>query len=203
MSLNKGKKSQPRARTNLVYQLKITLRGAKPPIWRRIQVQDCTLDKLHEHIQAAMGWSNSHLHQFTIAGENYGDPELLEDDFGILDSTKTRLSQFTPAEGCKFRFHYEYDFGDGWEHDILIEKCQPAETGEKYPRCLTGKGACPPEDCGGVWGYADRLKAIANPKHQDHPSTLEWLGRGFDPERFDPAQATESMQAGVPNWRLT
>ena len=109
-----------------LYQFKITLNESNPPIWRRIQVKNCTLDKLHEHIQTAMGWTNSHLHQFKIEGELYGDPELLDDgfeDFDCVDSTVTKISEIVPKEGKRFSFIYEYDFGDGWEHEVLFEGC--------------------------------------------------------------------------------
>jgi len=198
----KAKKSKP---TDTLYQFKITLLGAKPAIWRRIQVKDCTLDKLHEHIQTAMGWTNSHLHQFHIKGECFGDPELLDqgfdDDFECVDSTKTNLSQILPDTGKRFAFKYEYDFGDGWEHDILFEGSPSVDPKAKYPLCLEGERACPPEDCGGVWGYADLLKILRNPKHEEHQHMLEWIGGEFDPEQFDAKKATKEMKKGLPDWR--
>ena len=120
-----------------LYQFKITLLESKPPIWRRIQVKDSTLDKFHERIQTAMGWTNSHLHQFEIDGERYGDPELLDDgfeDFECVDSTVTKISEIVPKDGKRFHFLYEYDFGDGWEHEVLFEGCLKAEKGGRYPR---------------------------------------------------------------------
>jgi hypothetical protein len=197
----KAKTSKP---TDAVYQFKITLIGAKPPIWRRIQVKDCTLDKLHEQIQTAMGWTNSHLHQFEIEGDRYGDPELLDDEFEAfecVDSTKTNLSQILPRTGKRFAFRYAYDFGDGWEHEVLFEGSPPVDPRAKYPLCLAGKRACPPENCGGVWGYRDFLEAIANSQHEEHSSMLEWIGGRFDPEEFDPKQATKEMKKGLPDWR--
>lgn len=113
-----------------LYQFKITLLDYRPPIWRRIQVKDCTLDKFHERIQTAMGWTNSHLHQFEVGGAVYGDPELIDQDFDecfYYDSTITRLSEIIPKDGKRFRFKYEYDFGDGWEHEIWFEGCLRAE----------------------------------------------------------------------------
>ncbi|MCB9925604.1 MAG: plasmid pRiA4b ORF-3 family protein [Planctomycetaceae bacterium] len=197
----KAKKSKP---TDTLYQFKITLLDAKPLIWRRIQVKDCTLDKLHEHIQTAMGWTNSHLHQFEIRGDRYGDPELLDDgfeDFECVDSTKTNLSQILPKTGKRFSFKYEYDFGDGWEHEVLFEGSPPVDPKAKYPLCLEGERACPPEDCGGVWGYGDFLEAISNPKHEEHDNMLEWIGGRFDPEEFDPKASTKEMKKGLPDWR--
>lgn len=192
------------APANSVFQFKITLLGAKPLIWRRIQVQDCTLDKLHEYVQTAMGWTNSHLHQFEIKGERYGDPELLDDgfeDFECVDSTKTMLSEILPKSGKRFSFKYEYDFGDGWEHEVVFEGCPTVDPKAKYPLCVEGARACPPEDCGGVWGYTDFLEAIGNKKHKEHKSMLEWVGGWFDPEEFDPATATKAMKKGLPDWR--
>jgi pRiA4b ORF-3-like protein len=179
-----------------VYQLKITLIDTQPPIWRRIQVQDCTLDHLHDHIQKAMGWTNSHLHEFEIGKQLYGEPELLAENFedvAHIDSTTTRLSDIIP-EGCRrFRFFYEYDFGDSWRHEILFEKKIAAEAGQKYPRCVDGARACPPEDAGGTWGYAQLVKAIQN-KNKQHDVMLEWVGDSFDPEAFDPAAVTKRMK---------
>lgn len=190
--------------TNTVFQFKITLRGGKPTIWRRIQVQDCTLDQLHEHIQTAMGWSNSHLHHFRVGEQLYGDPRLMQEnmeEMNYRDSTTTLLSDIVPKTGRKFRFVYEYDFGDCWEHEVLLEKCLEAEAGGTYPICLKGKRACPPEDCGGVWGYDDFLAAIGDPQHADHKDMREWVGGRFDAEDFDPVAATKAMQKGLPDWR--
>jgi hypothetical protein len=138
-----------------VYQLKITLLDTKPPIWRRIQVKDCTLDKLHEYIQAAMGWTNSHLHHFRVGEQLYGDLELMQENFEDMDykdSTATKLSEIVPKTAKRFRFLYEYDFGDSWEHEVLIEGVLGADPKAKYPLCLEGARARPPEDCGGVSG---------------------------------------------------
>lgn len=191
--------------TGSVYQLKITLLDSRPPVWRRILTHDCTLDKLHEHIQTAMGWTNSHLHHFRVGKTLYGDPELMADNFvelGYEDSTATKLSDIVPAGGKKFRFAYEYDFGDSWDHEVVVEKRVPAEAGVKYPVCVDGKRACPPEDVGGVWGYADFLDALGNPDHEQHEDMLEWVGGRFDPDDFDPATATRLMRRGLPDWRL-
>ena len=195
---SKPRKSKP---TNCIYQFKITLLEAQPPIWRRIQVEDCTLDKLHLHIQRAMGWTNSHLHQFEIGGQTYGDPELLEDVGEYQDSTTILLSEILPTGRKQLRFKYEYDFGDGWLHEVLFEGCPEPEKGKKYPICLEGERACPPEDCGGIWGYFDFLEAIADPKHEEHEAMLEWIGGKFDPEMFDAKQATKEMKKGLPDWR--
>ena len=185
-----------------LYQFKITLLESQPPIWRRIQVKNGTLDKLHEHIQTAMGWTNSHLHQFEIDGERYGDPELLDDgfeDFECVDSTVAKISEIVPKDGKRFQFTYQYDFGDNWQHFVLFEGCLKAEKGGRYPQCVEGERACPPEDVGGVWGYAEFLEAIADSKHEQHDDFVEWAGE-FDPEEFDAAKATMAMRRGLPDW---
>jgi hypothetical protein len=193
-----------RTKSDLVCQFRITLLETSPPIWRRIQVGDGTLDKLHEHIQTAMDWTNSHLHRFTIGGRLFGDPLLMEEDFdegGYEDSTVTMLSDILPASGNRFRFDYEYDFGDGWQHEVLFEghlKCEPDET---YPVCLEGARACPPEDVGGVSGYADFLQKITDRGNEEHDGSLEWAGGWFDPEEFDAVLATKRMKQGLPDWR--
>ena len=187
-----------------LYQFKITLEDIQPPIWRRIQVKDCTLDKLHEHIQTVMGWTNSHLHQFKIAGLLFGDPQLVlggfEDAPEVVNSLETRLSSVVPEDGKRFRFEYEYDFGDGWEHEVLFEGCPRAEKGARYPLCLEGERACPPEDVGGTHGYQEYLEAMADPDHEERSDYLGWRGP-FDPEAFDAEAATKMMRRGLPNWR--
>jgi hypothetical protein len=188
------------AKTSELFQFRITLVGSNPPIWRRVQVTDCTLDKLHEHIQTAMGWENAHLHQFNIGGECYGDPELLQDEIPCIDSTVTKISKLVPKDRKRLKFQYEYDFGDGWEHEIVFEGCPQAEPGKSYPLCIEGERACPPEDVGGVWGFYAMLEALANPKHERHREFKQWVGK-YDPEQFDPAKATKAMIKGLPDWR--
>jgi hypothetical protein len=208
VSRQSGKKGSlsktPARKQNTVYQLKITLLEITPPIWRRIQVKDCTLDKLHEHIQTAMGWTNSHLHHFKIGDRLYGDPMLMEENMEEMeyeDSTTTKLSDILPKSGKQCRFIYEYDFGDGWEHEVLFEGCPKTEPGRQYPVCLEGERACPPEDVGGTGGYEEFLETIANPDHEEHDEMLGWVGGRFDPEAFDPAVATKEMKKGLPDWR--
>lgn len=167
----------------IIFQLKVTLKDIRPLIWRRIQIADpITLAQLHLILQEVMGWANSHLYQFTIGGINYGIPD---DEWGlkIEDAKKVKLADMVAEE--KSKFVYEYDFGDGWEHEILVEKVLPPEKGQRYPVCLAGKRACPPEDCGGAWGYANLLEIIRNPRHKEYKEMMEWLGEGFEPEAFD------------------
>jgi hypothetical protein len=187
-----------------LYQFKITLLDTRPPIWRRIQVKDGTLDKLHEYIQTAMGWTNSHLHHFRVGEQLYGDPLLMQENFEEMeyeDSTTTKLSAILPKSGRRFRCEYEYDFGDGWRHEVLFEGCLRAERGTRYPVCVEGARACPPEDVGGTGGYEEFLEAITDPEHEDHDGLLEWAGGSFDPEAFDPAAATRAMRRGIFDWR--
>jgi hypothetical protein len=168
-------------------------------------VKDCTLDKLHEHVQTAMGWTNSHLHHFRVGKRLYGDPDLMQENFedmGYEDSTTTtKLNNILPRSGRRFRIGYEYDFGDGWRHELLFEGCLRAERGKRYTVCLEGARACPPEDVGGAWGYREFLEVITDPGHEDHDGLLEWAGGSFDAELFDPAAATREMRRGLPDWR--
>ncbi|MCP4357966.1 MAG: plasmid pRiA4b ORF-3 family protein [Chloroflexi bacterium] len=168
-----------------VYQFKVTLKGIRPPIWRRFQVVDnITFYELHHILQEVMGWYNAHLHQFDLGGLILADAEILAEiwEDGV-DEQKSRLNEFVGQEGQKLS--YEYDFGDSWEHILLLEKILPTETNIHYPCCLKGKRACPPEDCGGVWGYAELLEALANKDHPEHETYLDWLGDDLDPEAFD------------------
>lgn len=185
--------------TGQIYQFTISLRESNPLIWRRIQIEDCTLDHLHGHIQTAMGWTNSHLHQFEIQGVFYCNPRLMDDSVDCEDSRKIYLSQFIPKGRKRFRIHYEYDFGDGWEHEIVYEGVVADPKG-KYPLCVEGEYACPPEDCGGIWGYLDFLNAIHDRKNPNHKEMLEWVGGKFDPDKFSAKVATRSMKIGLPEW---
>lgn len=189
-----------------IYQLRISLKDLKPVIWRRIQVRDCSLDRLHEHIQTAMGWTNSHLHHFQINGELYGDPLLMEENFGDCyhaDSTVTPLSKVLPKSGARLPFEYEYDFGDSWLHEVLFEGCLKADPGQRYPLCLEGERACPPEDVGGTSGYLDFVRSIGNADDEEHQENLIWVGGSFDPEAFDPEKTTKKMIRGLSSWRET
>jgi hypothetical protein len=189
--------------TERLYQFKITLLDVTPPIWRRIQVRNCTLDKLHERIQTAMGWTNSHLYQFMIDGERYGDPQLIDvpsDDYYCLDSTVSKISNVLPKSGERCQFKYEYDFGDSWHHEILFEGCLPTTKGIRYPVCIEGERACPPEDVGGVGGYAEYLQILVDVNDDRHEEMLRWRGK-FDSEKFDAEKATKVMRRGLPDWR--
>jgi hypothetical protein len=175
-----------------IYQLKVTLDESKPPIWRRILVPgDVTLEKLHYIIQVAMGWTNSHLHQFMVGQTYYGEPHP-DYGFEMKNERRARLNQIASREGSRFR--YEYDLGDSWLHDLLVEKILEPEPGQWYPVCIEGKRACPPEDVGGVWVYAGFLEAIGDPDHPEHEDYLEWIGGEFDPEEFDLEETNEMLR---------
>ena len=185
-------------------QFKVTLRSIAPAIWRRIQVKDCTLDKLHERIQTAMGWTNSHLYHFRVGEQRYGDPLLMQENFGergYEDSTVVKFGEIQPKAGTRFAFEYEYDFGDGWRHEVVFEGCLRSEAGGRYPLCLDGARNCPPEDVGGTPGYAEFLDAISDPAHEQHNEFLTWVVGAFDPEEFDAAATTRRMQRGLPDRR--
>ena len=171
-----------------IYHLKVVLLGSKPPVWRRLQVAgDAKLDWLHAALQVTMGWTNSHLHQFNMGEACYSDTRHhsaeFEDDQKILEEREFTLQQIAPHE--QDAFGYEYDFGDSWTHEITVEKILPDAAPSPPALCLDGARACPPEDCGGVWGYENLLKILKNRKHPEHKNMKAWLGREFDPETFD------------------
>ncbi len=173
-----GKSPNPK-----IYQLKVTLKYVKPPIWRRFQVRsDIRLATLHDILQYVMGWVGGHLYQFDAEGVDYGDRVSL-DDPDVVSVHTARLNNVLRREGSKCT--YLYDFGDGWEHVVLLEKILAPEPGAKYPVCITGKRNCPPEDCGGVPGYCRLLEALADPEDAENAELLEWMGGEFDPEAFD------------------
>jgi hypothetical protein len=185
-----------------VYRFKIVLQDSDPAIWRRIETNDVALEQLHALIQTAMGWTDSHLHQFEIAGSRYTNRRFMMedlDDFGASDYSGLRISDLVAKHGAKLRMGYEYDFGDGWQHEIVLEKVTEPEPGIRYPRCVDGERACPPEDIGGVYGFADYVEAITNPSHGSHDDYLESYGP-FDPTEFDAAKATRRMRKGLPTW---
>lgn len=169
----------------VVYQLKVSLREIEePPVWRRLLVSsEIRLAALHHVIQRAMGWEDAHLHVFSDGSRQYGhpDPEL-----GYQDERRVRLSRLLAEPGDSL--DYTYDFGDGWDHEVVLEQTVPVAGGEREPRCLAGEGACPPEDSGGAWGYADLKEILADPGHEEHHEMLEWLGLDsavdFDPAAF-------------------
>jgi hypothetical protein len=187
-----------------VYQFKITLKEITPAVWRRIQVpENYTFWDLHVAIQDSMGWTNAHLHAFNMIHPETGESEEIgipdDSDFAeipMLAGWEENIADWFSKENMKA--DYNYDFGDDWNHEVVLEKILPKETGKKYPICLDGERACPPEDCGGVWGYEDLLETIRNPDHEEYENMMTWLGRGFDPDYFDP----EKVKFNDPKKRL-
>lgn len=169
-----------------IARLKISLDDAKPAVLRRVEVPfDIRLDRLHLTIQAAMGWTNSHLYEIRAGNVGWSTPDPDADwasDF--IDARKARLGDILEDIGTK-TLAYLYDFGDGWEHTIKIEHLADPEPGVLYPRLIEVSGRCPPEDCGGPWGYAELLEAIKDPKHERHAELTEWIGYDFDPDADD------------------
>lgn len=172
-----------------IYQLKVVLHGSVPPIWRLLQVPgDASLDWLHAVLQVAIGWTNSHLHQFRVGKDCYSDTRHhsaeFEDDLEILEAREFTLQQIAPHE--QDVFIYDYDFGDSWEHTITVDKILPPNARALTTAlCLNGARACPPEDCGGLGGYEYLLKILKNKQHPEHQSMREWLGRDLDADAFD------------------
>lgn len=177
-----------------VHQLQITLKGAKPPIWRRIVVDGGqTLAHLHEVIQAAFGWWNSYLHEFRIDGIAHGIPH--EDDWApVADERRVSIDQ---ALGDARTINYVYDFGNNWDHTITFDRTFGADDPDRpttVPNCIDGRRACPPEDSGGPRGYADLLAILADPDHPEHADRLEWHGGPIDPDAFDTSDFAENLR---------
>ncbi|MFZ2385490.1 MAG: plasmid pRiA4b ORF-3 family protein [Candidatus Omnitrophota bacterium] len=181
----KSAKRTSKAPKTAVYQFKISLNYVSPSVWRLFQVKsDITLHRLATTILLVMGWDGGHLHQFRIGDTEYGIPhEDYEEDNQPEDERRVRLSDI--PQDVLGDFTFEYDFGDGWEHMVVLERVLVPEKGVKYPVCIDGARSCPPEDCGGPRGYEDFLKAIRNRRHPEHKHMLEWIGGEFDPEEFD------------------
>jgi hypothetical protein len=181
-----GRGGQMPAPGDPVLQLRVTLAGvADPPVWRRLLVPAVIrLDRLHQVIQAAMGWEDYHLHAFTDGRVRYGPPDA---ELRLRDERTATLGDLIPRNGGRAR--YTYDFGDDWEHELVVEERLAAEPGRAYPVCVAGEGACPPEDCGGPWGYEHLREVLADPTSDEHEDMLAWLGldkaTDFDPHRFD------------------
>ncbi len=185
-----------------VYQLNVSLRHSKPPIWRRVLVpEEFNLAQLHGVLQCVISWEDYHLHEFTINGRRYGVPNeedvLLERP--VQDERKMPLCRVLPRMGHSFL--YLYDFGDGWRHDLLVEAIVPADPSVRYPVCVAGKRRGPPEDCGGMGGYERFLEAIRNPLHKEHRAMLDWIGDPFDPERFSLEEINVSLKRSFPKRR--
>lgn len=180
-----------------IIQLKITLQRTKPPIWRRVLVdKKTTFFELHHIIQIAMGWDNYHLYEFEIGKYRIGEPDDEFDDYGfgndeLIDASTLTLDRI--ITDVKEKFDYEYDFGDGWGHQIVVEKFLPRDSSIHYPICISGKLNCPPEDCGGVGGFYQLLDIIEDKKHPEHKEMLEWIGGNYDAEHFNKDDVNEEL----------
>ncbi|MFF3852790.1 plasmid pRiA4b ORF-3 family protein [Micromonospora sp. NPDC002575] len=174
-----------------IFQLKVSLVGVQPLVWRRVLVPaGYTLDRLHRVVQHAMGWRDCHLHSFEIDGTQYAEPDP-DGELAVRDELDVRLDAVL---GKGSRFHYTYDFGDWWEHDIVVEDAVSADPDERYPTCLAGERACPPEDVGGPAGHQVLLAALADPAHPERERLLDWAGEAYDPDAFDPARAATLLR---------
>ena len=176
------------------YLLKVTLQDMPNTIWRRFVVpSDIPLDGLHQVLQVVMGWHNSHLHAFTVGKQRYYPTMAMMDDIpDDLPEEEYTLATIAPRKGVKIR--YDYDFGDSWEHEIVVENANYSNPDWPHPiYCMEGVRACPPEDCGGVYGYMDFCEAIADKNHPEHRELKEWYGGKYDPDHFDLAEVNKAL----------
>jgi hypothetical protein len=180
-----------------VYQFKVMLKEITPTIWRRIQVpEDYSFWDFHVSLQNVMGWKDSHLHQFDTKNPKTGKKELIgipedlydgiEDGCKTLSGRKLHIRDYFSEENRTLS--YLYDFGDGWDHLIEYECILFKKKKQKYPLCVAGEHACPPEDCGGPFGYQDLLKILKNPNHENYKASKEWVGKSFDADQFNPVK---------------
>lgn len=190
--------------TGALLQFKITLTGIRPPIWRRVLVPErLFLSGLHDVIQEVLGWTDSHLHDFQWREERFAIPDPEFDEERVVDERTVTLKEL--GLSVKDRLKYMYDFGDGWEHVLTVEKVLAA--GEpQMPVCLKGARSCPPEDCGGIWGYANLLKILQDPTHKEYEEWKTWLPEGFDPEQCDLAEINSGLSMrpwtiAPPSWK--
>ena len=182
------------------YQLRVALKGTRPPIWRRFLVSpSMKLSRLHDALQAVMGWYDSHLHMFTKGRQGYMLPDPWMDDMSpygeprFLDERKYRVDQLLKRE--KDWIEYQYDFGDSWYHRITLQKILPRDPAARLPVCISGKRCCPPEDCGGIWRFYETLAILADPDHEEHEEMAEWMDPGFDPEAFSVEDVNKTLRA--------
>lgn len=179
-----------------ILQLKISLKGSNPRIWRRFLVEDSiSFHRLHVIIQKVMGWENYHLYEFGVNNTQLGqiDLDALDSNPELEDSEKIQLSEYINEK--KQKISYLYDFGDNWEHLVVVEKILEKDNSQRYPICLDGERNGPPEDAGGTWGYSDKLKIRKNKNHPRYKELIvEWLGEDFDPEKFDLDEINKKLQ---------
>ncbi|MBI4392583.1 MAG: plasmid pRiA4b ORF-3 family protein [Euryarchaeota archaeon] len=170
-----------------IYQLWVSLTDSEPVIWRKVLVDSSfTFADLHVVMQILMDWTDSHLHEFVVGKTHLAHPETIAED--LTDSNAEDSSMFAIRDMVKragTRFTYVYDYGDMWVHDVVLEKILPVDPEQIYPVCIGGGRAAPPEDCGGIGGYENLVKILANPKHEEHKEMLDWVGGAWDADRFD------------------
>lgn len=194
-----SKRAKPQPRSRCAFQLRVQLMGVEPAIWRTVEVLGATtLHQLHEVIQAAMGWQDYHLYRFHVGPYEYGDPAC-DEEGGWLDARRTRLCDVLghPGSACG----YVYDFGDDWQHVVFLESIFVPRADGRLPRCTGGARACPPEDVGGVQGFAEFLQAIRNRRHPEHASYLEWVGGRYEPTAFDAVAVNQALRRFQPRRR--
>ncbi len=196
-----GARTSTATNTRSVHRMKVTLLGTDPPIWRRLPApSSTTLGQLHHVLQEVMGWEDCHLHEFAIGASRYGPRGQTLDSGWERPPKNEAAARLYSVAPLGTRFMYEYDFGDGWRHEVVVEQVDkvPAdEPGADGPVCLSGQRACPPEDCGGVWGYEHLLEVVADPAHEEHADMLEWVGDSHDPEQFDPVDVNRQLGRGA------
>lgn len=189
-------------RKRMIHRLTVTLRDVNPQVSRTIEVPSTIkMSVLAAVLEGAMGWHGGHLHAFHSGDVTYEIPNDEIVAFGkTIDERSVRLAQVLPFTDSTMR--WDYDFGDGWEHDVIVEAIETRQTDVTYPVCVAGVRACPPDDCGGAWGYTDVLAALADPEHPEHADVVGWLLPGFDPNAFDADVATERMRTAElrPGW---
>ena len=174
-----------------VIQVRVTLDEVVPAVWRRLLVPGSVkLARLHEILQSAMGWTNSHLHRFVIGDTLYG---MHFDDYPEDEIDETEVTVLSATREHQ-HFSYEYDFGDCWDHELVVEQRTVTPRGLKHAVCLDGQNACPPEDCGGAGGFAELLEVLRDPSHEDHDELTKWVGGSFDPEFFDLIAVNVALQ---------
>lgn len=178
-----------------IYRLKVSLRRIRPGIWRRLEVpSDLSLWQVHRVLQAAMGWTDYHLHEFQRRGVHYGQSDR---EYGFHRENERRVLLREVLVAPKDRMIYEYDFGDSWEHDVVLERVTAPLPGIRYPRVLAGERACPPEDVGGTAGYAQFVEAITDPEHPEYQEYRDWAGSRTDPEAFDLSATDAEVRSRV------
>ncbi len=195
------RKYPPKSIPVRVFVLKVTLKGSKPSIWRRLHVLDnMELGDLHYAIQIAMGWQNCHLHEFILGKRHISTiyPELEDDLYPMEDEDQFMLRDILTRSRQKIL--YVYDFGDGWQHDLLLEEIAAPDREVKYPVCTDGKSACPPDDCGGIGGFYDMLEALEDSKHPEYKNYRNWLGGSFDVDEFALDAVNEELN-NIGKWR--